>query len=496
MIIEDLVGLTRWILQKKTETQMLEVKAAHEGCPRHLYDTLSSFSNQDGGGTLLFGIDEEQDFALVGVYDLHDLQKKVGEQCLQMEPPVRAVFTVAEVDGLDVCSAEIPGLDLSERPCYYKGKGRVKGSYVRVGDADYCMSEYELYSFEAFRKHLHDDERSVARARSEDLRLEATEAYWQEKCRERPGFAQIPRERAYELLNVLRDGKPTLAALLNFGIYPQGFFTQFCITAVVVPGKEVGATDENDARFLDNKRIAGTLAEMLAEALVFCRRNMKTQVSIDKGTGRRCDRTEYPVAAIREAVLNALIHRDYSIYTEGTPIQIYMFTDRLEIHSPGSLYGRMTVEQLGKAKLDLRNPALAVMAEMITEAENRYSGIPTMYREMHAFGLPEPQFENRRDEFVVTFFNQRESESVRESFSLGDQDLLAFCKVPRTRAEIAAFLGISTVGYVQRRYIRPLLASGALRMTLPETPRSSKQKYYHEAPRGQAEGADRLARLL
>ena len=189
-------------------------------------------------------------------------------------------------------------------------------------------------------------------------------------------------------------------------------------------------------------------------------------------------------------MLNALIHRDYSLYTEGTPIQIYMFTDRLEIHSPGSLYGRMTVEQLGTAKLDLRNPALAVMAEMITEAENRYSGIPTMYREMHAFGLPEPQFENRRDEFVVTFFNQRESESVRESFSLGEQDLLAFCKVPRTRAEIAAFLGIATMGYVQRRYIRPLLASGALRMTLPETPRSSKQKYYHEAPRGQAEGAD------
>ena len=491
MIVEELVTLTRWVLQKKTETQGLEVKSAHEGCPRNLYDTLSSFSNQDGGGILLFGVDESRGFSLVGVYDLHDLQKKVGEQCLQMEPPVRAVFTVAEVDGFDVCAAEIPGLDLSERPCYYKGRGRVKGSYVRVGDADFCMSEYELYSFEAFRKHLHDDERAVENAGREDLHMEAVEAYWQERRRERPGFAQVPQERAYELLHVLRDGKPTLAALMNFGIYPQGFFAQYGITAVVVPGTEIGETDENHARFLDNKRMEGTLSEMLSEALTFCRRNMRMQVSIDRKTGARYDRTEYPVTAIREAVLNALIHRDYSRYTEGSPIQLYMFADRLEIHSPGSLYGRMTIEQLGKTQLDLRNPALAVMAETLTEAEIRNSGIPTMYREMRTFGLPDPQFENRRNAFIVTFFNARRSEGAKgEAVDPSERDLLAFCETPRTRAEIAAFLGIATVGYVQRRYIAPLLLSGALRMTLPETPRSRKQRYYHEIPRGQDEGAD------
>ena len=75
-------------------------------------------------------------------------------------------------------------------------------------------------------------------------------------------------------------------------------------------------------------------------------RNVETATIIDPETGKRCDKTEYPVSAIREAVLNALIHRDYSIYTEGTPIQIDFFSDRLEIHSPGSLYGRMSVEDL------------------------------------------------------------------------------------------------------------------------------------------------------
>ena len=84
-------------------------------------------------------------------------------------------------------------------------------------------------------------------------------------------------------------------------------------------------------------------------------------------------------------------------------MQICFFSDRLEIHSPGTLYGRMTVEQLGTARPDLRNPALAVMTEVLTGAENRYSGIPTMRREMTEYHLPAPKFENRRNEFVVTF---------------------------------------------------------------------------------------------
>lgn len=482
MITEELIDLTRWILKKKTETQTLELKSAHDGCPRRLYDTLSSFANQDGGGVIFFGIDEDAGFKLVGVYDLHDLQRKVVEQCQQMEPPVRAVFTVAEVDGVDVCAAEIPGLDFSERPCYYKGAGRAKGAYVRVGAADFCLSEYELYSFEAFRRHLHDDERTIERADDKDLQTVAVENYLREKKRDRPGFAQFSRKKACEMLNILRAGKPTMAALMNFGVYPQGFFPQLCITAVVVPGTEMGMTDAQNSRFIDNKRIEGTLADMVAEALSFCRRNMKTRVVIDRRTGERRDLAEYPITAIREAVLNAVIHRDYSIHTEGTPIQLKMFADRIEIHSPGSLYGRMTIEQLGKAKVDVRNPTLAVMAEMITEAENRYSGIPTMYREMKTAGLPAPCFENRHNEFVVRFFNDFNDRKEPRSSAVSDPSehlsLLDFCRIPRTRLEIAEFLGVQTVPYVLRRYIRPLLESGQLRMMIPEKPRSRKQKYY------------------
>ena len=460
----------------KTETQTVEVKAAHLGCPKRLYDTLSSFSNQDGGGIILFGLDEEQGFAPVGVYDLNDLQKKVTEQCKQMTPQVRAVFTVAEYEGAAICCAEIPAMDLTERPCYYSGMGKAKGSFVRVGDADLPMTDYEIYSYESFRKHQHDDERPVERAKLSMLNGDKLQSYLLQMKMDRPGFAQLEAGQAYEMLAITRDDVPTLAAVLNFGLYPQGYFPQLAITAIVVPGKEIGELSSDGARFLDNKRIEGTLPDMLTEALGFCKRNMKIKTILDPETAERVDRPEYPIEAIREAVLNALIHRDYSTYTEGTPIQIDFFTDRLEIHSPGGLYGRLTVEELGYSRPDLRNPALATMAEFLLKTENRYSGIPTIRAEMKKAGLPEPVFQNRRNEFVVILYNSAAEQKESQADHSG-KDLLAFCQTPRSREEIAEYLDLSSVSYAITRYVQPLVDAGGLRLTIPEKPKSTKQMY-------------------
>lgn len=476
LLVEELVELANRICKQKAEEQTIELKSAHIDCPKKLYDTLSSFSNQDSGGVILFGIDEKSDYQVVGVYDPQDLQKKVTEQCLQMEPTVRAVFTLAQYQGKTVCSAEIPAIDISERPCYYRGAGRTKGSFIRVGDADLPMTDYELYSFEAFRKHLHDDERPVERATLQLLDQDHLEQYVRKMRIDRPGFARLTPEQALEMLNITRSGIPTLAAVLTFGIYPQGFFPQLSITAIVVPGTEIGDVDQDSARFLDNKRIDGTISEMVEEALNFCRRNMKVKTIISKETGARKDKPEYPIDALREAILNAVIHRDYSIHTEGTPIQIDFFTDRVEIHSPGSLYGRMSIEQLGIARPDLRNPALAVMTETLTAAEHRYSGIPTMRNAMREYGLPEPKFENRRNEFVVTLYNRTTPpETVPET---NEPNLLAFCRTPRTRQEIAQYLGVKTTFYAMQHYVQPLLSDGKLAMSIPEKPKSRNQKYY------------------
>jgi len=401
MMPVELENLIDHVQVLKAETQTLELKAAAQGCPTRLYDTLSSFSNQDEGGTILFGVDEQAGFVPVGVYDAQDLMKHVTEQCGQMMPVIRPVFTTLLKNGKAFVSAEIPGIDVADRPCFYAGKGRLKGSYVRTGDADQPMTEYEIYSYEAFRRKYQDDIRPVEQAGWSTLNKDSLELYLSKLKVGRPNLSKLKAEEICELVGLTREGIPTLAAVLLFSLFPQGYFPQLCVTAVSVPGTEVGQLGPEGERFLDNRRIEGTLTEMLEDALAFVRKNIRIKTIIDTETGKRADREDYPLTAVREAILNALIHRDYSLHTEGMPIQILLFEDRLEIKSPGGLYGRLRLDQLGKVQPDTRNPVLAVAMEVLGETENRYSGIPTMRRELARAGMPEPEFWDERGTFVV-----------------------------------------------------------------------------------------------
>lgn len=333
---------------------------------------------QDDGGVIVFGVDEEAGYLEQGVYDAQDLQKKINEQCLQMEPVVRPLLTVVEKDGKNFVAAEIPGMDIAERPCYYKGQGRVRGSYVRVGDSDEPMTEYEVYSYEAFRKKYQDDVREVQRATAVMLDSEKVDSYIQLLKEGKPNLSNLGNFEIRELMSITRGDAVTLNACMLFCPYPQAYFPQLCITAVVIPGRDMGEINEYGARFIDNRRIEGSIPQMIDGALLFIKRNMKKMTIINARTGLREDRTEYPVTAVREAVLNALVHRDYSMHTEGMPIQIRMYEDRLEIRNPGGIYGRLRVNQLGKVQPDTRNPVLAAALEVLGVTENRYSGIPTM----------------------------------------------------------------------------------------------------------------------
>lgn len=473
----DLKEIVNRIQSAKAEFQTIEVKRAKNDVPTRLYDTLSSFSNQDDGGVIIFGIHESEGFSVTGVDDVQFLQKKVMEICEQMEPPVRAVFTVAEIEGVNVVSAEIPPIDITERPCFYKGKGRLKGSYVRVGDADKPMTEYEVYSFEAYRKKYQDDVRRVERAAESSLDANKLTKYLLQLKSDKPNLSHLEDSQILELMSIISDGKPTLAAELLFGLYPQAYFPQLGIIAVSVPGTEIGDTDMDGSRFIDNQRIEGTIPEMLDMALQFVRKNTHKKTIIDPETGKRRDRTDYPMNAVREMLLNALVHRDYSIHTEGMPIQLTIYADRLEVRNPGGLYGRLTLDMLGKVQPDTRNPVLATALEVMDVTENRYSGIPTIRRELKEHGLPKPVFKNERGEFMVCIYQQAEETVLGENTT---ESLIAFCKTPRTRKEIAEFLGLSSVTYALKKYVQPMIDEGIIKLSHPDAPSSPKQKYYAE----------------
>lgn len=471
MQADDLKKLAADICNKQSESQNIEVKAAVQGCPTRLFDTLSSFSNQDEGGVIVFGLDEKEGFSIKGVYDSQDLQKRVTEQCKQMEPSVRALFTICEIGGKVIVSAEIPGADISERPVFYKGVGRIKGSYVRVGESDEPMSEYEIYSYEAFRKRIRDDIRTIDNSKMQLVDESRMKNYMDAVKAERKNLADnVSQEEILELMGITAEGVPTLAGLMTFSKYPQTYFPQLCITAVALPGTEMGTVGDDGERFIDNKRITGAIPDMLEEAVEFVRKNSRTKTIIDE-MGRRNDKAEYPIKAVREAILNALVHRDYSIHTENVPIRIEMYRDRMEITNSGGLYGKISIHELGKVHPETRNAVLANILELLKVTENRYSGISTMRKEFLDAGLPAPCFSAIHGEFKVVMRNgyNKDPQSMADS-------IVEFCCIPRTRAEIIAFTGKSRT-YTMTQIVQPLVESGKLKLILPEKPKSSKQKY-------------------
>lgn len=488
MLESELIELIYSSIFQKCENNYIEMKSAKMGCPR-LFDTFSAFSNQPGGGRILFGIDEKAGYEICGVYDSADLQKKIMEQSLQMEPVIRPLCTTAVIDGKTVVCAEIQEIDNFSKPCFYKGAGRLRGSYIRVADGDRLMTEYEVYSYEAFKKKIQDELREADRAELADIKTAAFLKYMVEMKNAKPNLADLSEDKICGLQGFACGNKPTLAGVVLFSVYPQAYFPQLCITAVSVPGTRMSMTGSVGERFIDNRRIDGTLQQMLNDALIFVRKNMREKTIINPDTGKRTDRSEYPIVAVRELIINALVHRDYSIHTDSTPVTIRMYSDRLEIENPGGLYGRMTLDQLGKVSADTRNPFIANALEILGEAENRYSGIPTVINLMSEYGLPAPEFVSEKGIFKVTLYNgtgtygAKKSETlsvVRENrYIYGEEaEILEFCSVPRTRSDLEKlFRGRMTIAYVMTKYIHPLVKDGRLRLTIPDKPKSKNQMY-------------------
>lgn len=156
------------------------------------------------------------------------------------------------------------------------------------------MTEYEVYSYEAFKKSIHDELRTCERAFTKDIQTNAFKLYFDLLKSKKPNLAELSNEEICRLQGFTDEGKPTLAGIMLFSNYPQAFFPQLCITAVSVPGTEISSTASVGERFIDNQRIDGTLVQMLNDALVFVRKNMKTATIIDPNTGKRTDKTEYP----------------------------------------------------------------------------------------------------------------------------------------------------------------------------------------------------------
>ena len=360
-----------------------------------------------------------------------------------MEPPVRADVEIADVEGAQVVVASVPEMDPSSKPCYVKAKGMAGGSYTRGGDGDRLLTAYEIFMLHANRGQPQDDHEVVTAAGPADLDQDAVGRLLRRvRQREPQAFGAVDDETALLRLGVLRRTDSgvgvTLAGLLTLGQWPQQYLPQLCVTFIAVPGTHKDAVPEGAPRFTDNATIRGPLPQMIEETVRVILRNTRTAGYV-RGLGRD-DVGDYPVEALREAVTNALAHRDYSPMARGTQIQVELYVDRLVVRNPGGLFGTVTPDDLGQEGVSSsRNgyliPLLADVYLPGTDqvvADNRGSGIPDMLARLRRANLTLPTFDSRLSRFTVTFPKHAllTAETLRWVQSLGQPGL--------TRTQVSA----------------------------------------------------------
>lgn len=212
-------------------------------------------------------------------------------------------------------------------------------------------------------------------------------------------------ESKLERLNFINaEGALTRAGFLAAGLYPQQFFPRLMVDVAVHPGTSKGGS--GTLRFIDRALCEGTIGDMIGDAVRAIAKNLKRQ-SVIVGIGR-VDQLEIPEEVLREAVANALIHRDYNPRFDGQAVNVDIFDDRIEIINPGGLYGSARRQTLASSVSSCRNAALMRLMSLVTlppeagsPAEGNGSGIPMMIQACRERGLKEPTFCPGLDQFKV-----------------------------------------------------------------------------------------------
>jgi ATP-dependent DNA helicase RecG len=405
MTHDDLLELLAQVQRQRAETAYVEAKASRQALPKRLYETLSAFANTEGGGVLLLGIDETEGFAARGVGDPAKIQADLASLCDQMEPPLRPLIQCFEVDDTPVIVAEIAELPVHQKPCYYKGAGLPNGAFVRVGDGDRTLTPYEVQAFLDARHQPRHDIAPVPGTSWADLDPELYRPLLA-RLRQREGgpYRSLDDEQVLRMLKVLVPDESggwavSLFGWLCFAPFPQSQFPNLCATFAHHPTAKAGELGPSGERLLDNARIEGPLGQIVLATMHVLRRNMQRR-AIVQGLFRH-DVWEYPETALREAIVNALAHRDLSVAAQGAQVQIHMYPDRLEILSPGGLFGPIQVDQLGDPGVQSsRNPYLMRILEDLPApgdqgalGENRGSGLTAMMSQLRQAGMSPPQFD-------------------------------------------------------------------------------------------------------
>ncbi|MBC2580027.1 RNA-binding domain-containing protein [Clostridium sp. DJ247] len=357
---------------------------------KELAEEFVAFANGEGG-TVLIGISD--DGIIKGVTD-KNIEEKIMNICRNnCIPNIIPIYEYIEFDELKVVVVTIPkGLN---KP-YYTVDHKY---YIRVGTTKRIASREELMRLFEANGSIHFDISPVYNTSIKDLNLDIIRDYFF-KYNTFDLYEEDKKSIERTLINadILKevDGKVvcSVGGLLIFGKKPDDIMSQNGISFAHFRGNEI--TDE----LIDKKVICGRLQDIAEQTLVVLKNNMKNPSTINQL--KREEREEYPVLVLREAIVNAIVHRNYSI--SGYKIRIFMFDDRIEFHSPGKLPNTVTIEKMKIGVSYARNPFLVKYMENMRYIDQLGRGIPMIIKAMKDMGVKEPFLQELGEEFILTIY--------------------------------------------------------------------------------------------
>lgn len=447
--------------------------------PKSWLKSVSAFSNGIGG-TLFFGISDDK--CVVGLADVQSDAEAISRFIKERITPIpQFVLSPFQEDGKDLLALKVPAG--TSTPYYYKADG-VMEAYIRVGNESVTAPDYIVNELILKGTHRSFDA-LVTDAQKKDYSFTLLEATYLE----RTSLRMEPSDYISFGLSD-KDGFLTNAGKLLTDQHTVFNSRMFCTRW---NGLEKGSIFD-DA--LDDKEYEGSLIYLLQSGSEFIRNNSKVRFA--KEARYRVDKPDYAERAVTEALVNALIHRDYIVL--GSEIHIDMYDDRVEIVSPGGMFEGAPIQDcdINTIRSVRRNPVIADLFHRMKYMERRGSGLRKIVSETEKLpGYTEqlkPEFFSTPSDFRVVLKNVNYYTNAtilvtdQDSDQVSDQDrskdistrILKFCQTEKSKQEICSHLGYRNLTFFTRKYLVPLIQSGQLRMTLPDKPRSRNQKYVAE----------------
>ena len=472
---------TRPLFLDQPESRRLEFK---EAFPKgdQVARTAVAFAN-GAGGKIVFGV-KDSPRQIVGISDdqLFKTEERINNCIFDLcAPSIVPEIYIQSVEGKLLLVVELyPG---SQKPYGLKKPGRPNEVYIRAGASNRKASPETIEALERQRRKVSFDALTVYDCPVEDIDLSQFKKAFKSQTGRKLGKTQffnmglLQKKEGHEY--------PTNAALL---LSDSPARKQFFPYAKIECARFKG-TDKRV--FLDQLTNEGPIHDSVEPCMTFIKKNIALGSTI--GEIYRKDRWEYPLEAIREALINAIIHRDYAIL--GSDIKVAIYDDMLEITSPGPLPDALPLEELGTGRSEIRNRVLAPIFKDLKLIEAWGSGIRKIRQDLKDYPGIDLVLQEAGYAFQVQFVKRDltkaesgqsrgrvgaesgQSDTETEAESLQQKVTNVLVQDALSKSEIANKVGLNSVTGHLNRTIRSLLENGSIVYTIPDKPNSRLQKY-------------------